>query len=65
MALIVFLRFFILTGNLQESHVTLLNRKWRSHTTLGLAAWGQIYSGHCKLQELGNQKNKPFCKTYN
>ena len=67
MALIVFQRFFILTGNLQESHVTLLTRKWRSHTTLGfgIAAWGQIYSGRCKLQELGNQKNKPFCKTYN
>ena len=29
------------------------------------AAWGQIYSGRCKLQELGNKKNTPFCKTYN
>ena len=34
MALIVFQRFFILTGNLQESHMTLFTRKWRSHTTL-------------------------------
>jgi hypothetical protein len=64
MALIVFQRFFILTGNLKESHVTLLTRKWRSHTTLGfgIAACGKIYSGWCKLQELGNKKNTPFCK---
>jgi len=67
MALVVFQRFFILTGNLQENHVILFTRKWKSHTTLGfrIAAWGQIYSGWCKLQELGNKKNTPFCKTYN
>ena len=65
MALIVFQRLFILTGNLQESQVTLFTRKWRSHTGFGNAAWGQICSDRCKLQELGNKKNMPFCKTYN
>jgi hypothetical protein len=45
MALIVFQRFFILTGNLQESHVTLFTIKWRSHAGFGIAAWGQIYAG--------------------
>jgi membrane protein CcdC involved in cytochrome C biogenesis len=38
---LVFQIFFILTGNLEESHVTLFTRKWKSHTTLlfGIAAW--------------------------
>jgi hypothetical protein len=30
----------------------------------GIAAWGQIYSGRCKLQVIGNKKNTPFCKIY-
>jgi hypothetical protein len=58
MALIVFQRFIILTGNLQESHMT--ENREKSYDT-----WDQIYSGRCKLQESGNKKNTPFCKTYN
>jgi hypothetical protein len=65
MALIVFQRYFILTRNLPESHVTLFTIKWRSHAGFGIAAWGQIYADRCKLQELGNKKNSPVCKTYN
>ena len=34
MALIVFQRFFIFTGNLQETHMTLFTRKWTLNVCL-------------------------------